>query len=273
MKLIELKECHENLIKYYERKQIFKHKKLKENLASIVLPVYNGSEFLKDSIDSVLNQTYRPIELIIVNDGSTDETESIIKLYQNSVEVTVLKQTNKGLPVALTNGFEQAQGEFWTWTSADNLMEPNMIDTLVAKLKSNKEIGMVYSDYYAIDANGAPLKAPSWRAHNRPDLESGEVRLPRSTENLSSVPDNFIGPCFLYRGTIGQMVGAYNAPVGVEDYDYWLRLQQYAEIQHLGSDELLYKYKVHERSITSIKGKNLLMKLTSIIMRKTEKLK
>ena len=271
MKLIELKEFHDNLIKNYKRKKISKNKKLKDNLVSIVLPVYNGSEFLKDSIDSVLNQTYRPIELIIVNDGSTDETESIINFYQNSVEVIVLKQTNKGLPVALTNGFEQAQGEFWTWTSADNLMEPNMIDTLVAKLKSEIHIGMVYSDYYAIDTNGAPLKTPSWRAHNRPDLESGEVRLPRTTENLSSVPDNFIGPSFLYRGTIGQMVGAYNAPIGVEDYDYWLRLQHYAEIKHLGSDELLYRYRVHGSSLSSIISNKELRIRTQYIMNKLRK--
>jgi glycosyltransferase involved in cell wall biosynthesis len=268
MKLKELKRFHTQQLDNYKTKNIYKHKKLKANLVSIVLPVYNGSEFLKDSIDSVLNQTYRPIELIIVNDGSTDKTESIIKLYQNSVEVIVLKQTNKGLPVALTNGFEQAQGEFWTWTSADNLMEPNMIDTLVAKLKSNKETGMVYSDYYAIDTNGAPLKATSWRAHNRPDLESGEVRLPRSTENLSYVPDNFIGPSFLYRGTIGQMVGAYNVPMGVEDYDYWLRLQQYAEIQHLGSDDLLYKYRVHEGALGSTTCNKLLFEYTLTTMKK-----
>jgi glycosyltransferase involved in cell wall biosynthesis/glycogen synthase len=224
---------------------------LEPGLVSVILPVYNQANFLKDSIESVLHQTYQNFELIVLNDGSTDDTAGVLEHYVRHPKIRLLTQQNQKLPTALSNAFGWARGEYWTWTSADNLMEPRHLEALVAKLQQNPEVGMVYADYYAIDDRGDLLKDPRWRRHNRPDLNSGEVRLPRTTEKLNQVPDNFIGPCFMYRGWIGRILGDYDAPQGVEDYDYWMRMNTLFTIRHLGSADLLYRYRVHDNTLNA----------------------
>jgi glycosyltransferase involved in cell wall biosynthesis len=224
---------------------------LTPDLVSVVLPVYNQSRLVGASIDSVLAQTYPQLELIVIDDGSTDGIEEVLARHAGDRRVRIYSQHNRGLPGALTSGFARARGEFWTWTSADNLMAPRHLECLVAKLRAEPDLGMTFADYWVIDDRGDVLADRSWRAHNRPDPESGEVRLPRTTENLNVEQDNFIGPCFLYRGWIGRLLGGYSPSVGVEDYDYWMRINALFSIRHLGTDDLLYRYRVHDNTLSA----------------------
>lgn len=224
---------------------------LEAGLVSIVLPVYNQASLLAESIESVLAQTYKRFELIVINDGSTDSVETVLERYADNPKVRVYTQHNQKLPKALTNGFTYARGEYWTWTSADNLMEPMMLELMVQKLRLQPSVGMVYADYVAIDDRGELLKDPVWRAHNRPSPTTGEVRLPRSVRTLNTVQDNFIGPCFMYRGWIGRCLGEYDSELGVEDYDYWMRINAFFTIAHLGKEACLYRYRVHDNSLSA----------------------
>jgi glycosyltransferase involved in cell wall biosynthesis/SAM-dependent methyltransferase len=220
-------------------------------LVSVVLPVYNQAYLLASAIESVLNQTYPDFELIVVNDGSADDVGSVLARYGGHPRVRLLTQANQKLPKALSNGFAYARGEFWTWTSADNLMHPEQLARQVAFLRAHPDTAMVYADYLAIDDRGAPLRDPSFRAPNRRTPDAPEIHLPRTTELLNTVNDNFIGPCFLYRGWVGRLVGEYDADfLGVEDWDYWMRINDLFRIAHLGSDETLYQYRVHDNSIS-----------------------
>jgi glycosyltransferase involved in cell wall biosynthesis len=224
---------------------------LEPGLVSVVLPVFNQASLLAESIESVLAQTYQNFELIVVNDGSTDGVEAVLERYLGHPKFRCYTQINQKLPKALSNGFSLALGEYWTWTSADNIMEPTMLDELVAKLRSSPHLGMVYADYYAIDDQGRLLQDFTWRAHNRPKPQSGEIRLPRSVATLNTVPDNFIGPCFMYYGWIGRCIGDYDPQLGIEDYDYWMRINAFFRIEHLGSDDLLYRYRVHDNTLSA----------------------
>lgn len=217
---------------------------------SVVLPVYNQAHLLRAALESVLAQTYRNFELIIINDGSTDAVTEVLGTYASHPQVRVLTQPNQGLPKALSNGFDFATGEFWTWTSADNLMEPQQLERQVAFLRDHPEAGMVYCDYLAIDDRGEPLRDPSWRPQNRRTPETPEIHLPHDTSNLNIVQDNFIGACFMYRGWVGRVLGDYAPILGVEDYDYWMRLNTLFSIHHLGTDELLYRYRVHDNTLS-----------------------
>ena len=224
-------------------------------LVSVVLPVYNQADLLPAAIDSVLKQHYPLFELIVVNDGSRDDVETVLERYYRHPRVRILIQANQKLPAALNSGFDVAQGEFWTWTSADNLMEPGQLSRLVDFLRRHPEADMVYGDYLAIDDRGQPLADPAWRPQNRRPPYSPEVHLPHSTRLLNSVQDNFIGACFLYRAQAGQVVGEYDPRLlGVEDYDYWMRLNRLFTIQHLDSDEILYRYRVHDNSMSARAG-------------------
>ena len=222
-----------------------------EGLITVVLPVYNQANLIEESIESVLNQTYQSFELIIINDGSSDGVEAVLERYIDHPKVRCFTQANQRLPKALSNGFSFARGEFWTWTSADNIMEPRMLEMLVGKLRAEPDLGMTFADYYAIDDRGNLLQDPTWRAHNRPNPASGEIRLPRTTEMLNIVQDNFIGPCFMYRGWIGRCIGDYDPQLGIEDYDYWMRINAFFPIRHLGDDSLLYRYRVHDNTLSA----------------------
>lgn len=224
-------------------------------LVSVVLPVYNQVDLLPAAIDSVLGQDYPLFELIIVDDGSRDDVEAVLERYYRHPRVRILTQVNQKLPAALNSGFELAQGEFWTWTSADNLMEPGQLSRLVDFLRRHPEADMVYADYLAIDDRGQPLIDPAWRPQNRRHSCSPEIHLPHSTELLNSVQDNFIGACFMYRAQAGQVVGEYDPQLlGVEDYDCWMRMNRLFTIRHLDSEEVLYRYRVHDNSMSARAG-------------------
>ncbi len=219
-------------------------------LVSVILPVYNQADLLGESIESVLAQSHADFELIVVNDGSTDGVEVVLARYAGHPKVRVLTQANQKLPKALSNGFAFARGEFWTWTSADNLMHPDQLARLVGFLRDRPETAMVYADYVAIDDRGEPLADPTFRPEDRTPPTSPEIHLPRNPREINVVCDNFIGPCFLYRNLVGRLIGDYDPGLGIEDYDYWMRVNHALRIEHLGTDETLYRYRVHDRSLS-----------------------
>jgi len=220
-------------------------------LISIVLPVYNQAEMISEAIDSILAQDYRNWELIIVNDGSTDNVAEVVAPYLTDRRIFYLEQKNQYVARALSNGFAFASGEFLTWTSADNIMEPQMLRRLSAFLRSNSDTAMVYADYTAINGKGEPLTEKWYRPHNRRRPDSPEIHLPHTTELLNLVHDNFIGASFMYRHSVKMFFEDYEPTLGIEDYDYWMRINSMLNISHLGTDELLYRYRVHDKSLSA----------------------
>ncbi len=220
-------------------------------LVSIVLPVYNHADLLAEAIQGVLVQTYKHWELIIVDDGSRDGFDAAIRPFLNEPRIRVFRQINQRLPSALNNGFRHARGEFYTWTSADNIMEPQQIEYLVDALRSSPTAGLAYSDYEAIDDRGEPLGDPDWRRHNRPD-QSAAIRLPATVtiENFHTSGDNFLGASFLWRADVHSVVGSHDENTfGGEDYDFWLRMHVVTPFVHVS--DLLYKYRVHDNSLNA----------------------
>ena len=220
-------------------------------LISIVLPVYNQADMVHESIESVLAQTYSNWELIIINDGSKDGLAEAVAPYLKDKRIHYLEQANQRLPKALSNGFSFVSGELLTWTSADNIMHPQMLRRLSAFLRHHPEVTMVYADYMVIDDHGEPFTAQWFRPHNRKSPDSPDIRLPRSTRTLNTIQDNFIGACFMYRRAAKALINDYDPRLGVEDYDYWMRINSMMKISHLGSDESLYRYRVHDNSLSA----------------------
>ncbi len=221
-------------------------------LVSVVLPVYDQADMVGAAIDSVLAQTYAPFELIVVDDGSRDGVAAVLRRYAGDPRVRLLTQPNQGLPKALSTGFETATGEFFTWTSADNLMHRDQLTRLVAFLRAQPDVAMVYADYEVIGEDDAPLVGGEFRVMDRTDKRNlAAVRVSRHTHDLNRYEDNFIGPCFLYRGQVGRLIGDYNPELGLEDYDYWMRINRLFRIEHLGTDELLYRYRVHDNTLSA----------------------
>jgi glycosyltransferase involved in cell wall biosynthesis len=222
-------------------------------LVTIVLPIYNQADFMPDALEAILSQTYRDFELVIVDDGSTDaNVGAVLSRYAGDPRIMIIHQSNQKLPRALNNGFARARGEFYTWTSSDNIMLPNQLERLVAYLRAHPDLAMVYSDYLAIDSAGRPLDEPSFRPQNQDPRDRSIMRLPHEvTEaNFHDSGDNFIGASFMYRRDAAWFIGEYAVDAfGGEDYDYWLRMNNFFEIGHL--PEVLYKYRVHANSLNA----------------------
>lgn len=114
----------------------------KDILVSIIMPVYNVGEYLKDCLDSVINQTYTNIEIICVNDGSTDNSLEILKEYKNKdSRIVIIDKANGGLVSARKVGVEAAKGEYSIYIDSDDWIELNMIEELVNEVrKTNADI-------------------------------------------------------------------------------------------------------------------------------------
>lgn len=202
-------------------------------LVSIVLPVYNGEKYLALAIESILAQTYKSWELIIVNDCSTDGSAEIMEAYAAKDEriSVVHNQENLKLPKSLNAGFSQAKGVYYTWTSDDNLLKPEMLATLVDAMEQEDSLGLVYSDYTGIDENGK---------------ETGLYKMGEPEGLFSGNP---VGASFLYRASIAKKIGTYDASLFLaEDYDYWMRIFIEAPVKKIPAD--LYYYRRHGGSLT-----------------------
>ena len=188
---------------------------------SIILPTYNGSAYLRQSLDSCLSQTFKDLEVVVVDDGSTDHTESILDSYSDT-RLRVLKQANQGLPAALNAGFAQAKGQFLSWTSDDNIYLPDAMDIMWRYLQEHPHAAMVCTDCLVIDGAGRTF------SYNRQAWA-----------------------CFLYRAEAAALAGPYRTEFTlVEDIDFFLRLKHYAgPIDRIPRP--YYRYRMHKKSLSS----------------------
>ncbi|HJD59641.1 MAG TPA: glycosyltransferase [Rickettsia endosymbiont of Omalisus fontisbellaquei] len=200
---------------------------------SIVLPVYNREKLLPLAIESCLNQSFKDFELIIIDDCSKDNSVLVAKEYaeQDSRIKVIVNETNKKLPSSLNIAFKEARGQYFTWTSDDNLVHENALEEMSNVLDNSPNIGLVYTDYTLID-------------------EQGKIgaRLYQESPEFLPIRD-CVGACFLYRADLAKQVGGYNENMQlVDDYEYWLRFGLVTKFAHI--PESLYFYRVHDQSLT-----------------------
>jgi glycosyltransferase involved in cell wall biosynthesis len=222
-------------------------------VVSIVLPTYNGSRYLAKSIESCMTQTYKNLELIIVNDCSEDDTLAIAEscAARDSRIRIISNVTNHRLPYSLNIGFAVARGSFLTWTSDDNMYKPTALKTMVDRLSDNRNIGLIYADMDIIDENDNEL------GMNRGAPDYGYP------DELPIV--NVVGNCFLYRREICETIGGYDASMEmVEDWDYWMRIWLKYKMAHI--PQSLYKCRRHPKSLSSTRRSEQLKKSIELVM-------
>ena len=200
---------------------------------SIIVPVYNGSNYLKEAIDSALAQTYFNTEIIVVNDGSTDngETERIALSYGDKIRY--FYKANGGVASALNLGIKEMTGDYFAWLSHDDLWLPQKLALQVAFLESYPLFKACYTDYLIIDAQGAIIGKQECPWHPRPQ------------SILKLFGRMYIGGCtMLIERTCFERVGLFNEALRTtQDADMWFRLLNHFEIGHL--NEALTKERQH----------------------------
>src|SRR3989338_3726440 len=118
---------------------------------SIVLPTFNGSKYIRQAIEGCLNQTYRHIELIVVDDCSTDNTPEIIRSFADPRIKYIRNEKNQRLPRSLNIGFAAATGDYLTWTSDYNQYLPTALEEMLRFLESRPDVDFVYTDMYVLN--------------------------------------------------------------------------------------------------------------------------
>ena len=219
---------------------------------SIVLPCYNGAGFLSQSLDSVLAQTFRDWELIIVNDCSKDNSLEIMQEYaaKDSRIRVINNEHNLKLPATLNRGFQEAKGKYLTWTSHDNRMGETMLEEFVNYLDQNPDKGLVTSCYAAFSLKtGEQL----YEVHH-PDPQ---LYLPLY---------NCVCYAFMYRREVLETVGGYDTTLFlVEDYDYWVRIWLKYPVGKIY--KVLYYTGVGDETLTMSRKKEIAQKLLEMRLR------
>ncbi len=217
---------------------------------SIVLPVYNGERFLRESIDSVFAQTFSDWELICVNDCSTDNTPRILEEYarKDSRVRVIHNKENQRLPRSLNIGFGEAKGEFLTWTSDDNAYLPEALQTMHDALEQNGNCPMVVADMEYIDDGGRV---------------TGRAQ-PFDRQKVCT--ENCVGACFMYRRVVMEEIGGYDSSLFlVEDYEYWLRMRKHCgDFFHI--PQILYRYRFHESSLSATRQHDVQMRRLKLLV-------
>ena len=140
-----------------------------QKLVSVIIPIYNVSQYLPECIDSVREQTYQNIQIILVNDGSTDNSLDVCLEYKKKDDrITIINKKNGGLSSARNVGMDAAKGEYFSFIDSDDFVDPRMIDTLVSLLENtNSDISCCNFDYY--DENSV------YQRTHKADIISSEV--------------------------------------------------------------------------------------------------
>jgi glycosyltransferase involved in cell wall biosynthesis len=210
-------------------------------MVSIIIPTYNSSRYIKEAVDSALAQTYRDIEVIVVDDGSRDETAVILKPYIESKKITYIHQENKGLAGARDAGIRVARGEFIALLDSDDIFLSNKIERQVGYLEAHPECGVCYCDVaHFYEEEPEKLFKLNYIYY------SGDEVFP----NL--LKKNFINPLsvVLRRSEIDR-VGLFDESYRTsEDWEYWIRLS-YHGVRFCFLPEILAKYRMRKSSLSA----------------------
>ena len=205
----------------------------KMNLVSVVIPAFNSSDYIKRAINSVLNQTYKKIEIIVVDDGSTDNTEEILSNYIKKKEIIYLKKKNGGPASARNLGIEKSRGNYIAFLDSDDIWEKTKIKKQLEVIYK-KPKSIIFTARYFIDSK----QEDSCRVY------SGKI-----TKHL--IKHNFIiNSSVLIPAEIlkNNLLNEGKRFFGIEDYELWLRLSPMYNFEYL--PEKLVGYTIHNDQIT-----------------------
>ena len=204
-------------------------------LVSIVTPTYNQASFLRDTIESVLEQDYPKVEHIIFDDGSTDATPEILSSYTGRVAWE--RQPNMGQTPTINKGWERCSGEILTWLNSDDTFVPGALQKAVELFRQRPDVGILFGDTLFTEEDGTPIE----RSESRGEFSYEEFVV--ECENPIAQPSAFI------RRSVIDDVGLLDPHYYYfMDWDFWLRAGARHRIEYV--PELFSTYRLHSESKT-----------------------
>jgi len=201
---------------------------------TVYMPCFNYGRFLEKAIQSVLKQTISDWELIVIDDGSTDNTQEILAMYEGHKKIRIVRQENKGLNVTNNIALRLANGKYIMRLDADDYLDENALHILSNILDTKKEIGLVYPDYYEVDLKGEIIHL---------------VRRKKIEEEVELLDLPAHGACTMFRKELLMQIGGYLEAFSCQDgYELWLRFIQKYNPYNVNIP--LFYYRQHPSSLT-----------------------
>lgn len=211
---------------------MYKKDKYKD-LISVIMPVYNGEKYLRDAIDSILRQTYPNFELIIVDDGSTDQSAHIVYSYKDDRIVYLKNETNLGIAETLNKGIRIARGEYIARMDCDDIAHPKRLESQLRLMKRNPQIGVCGGWVKFFGESNGFMTYP---------IKSSHIKAFLIFRNAFAHPSVMIRKSVLLNHRL-----AYDTKSVFEDYDLWIRISKYTELYNI--PRILTYYRVVNTSI------------------------
>lgn len=208
----------------------------KSPLVSITVPVYNGEKYLQGTLNSLITQQFKDIEIIIVDDGSTDNTKKIIDKFSFFRNLRYVKKENGGTGSAINLGHSLSRGKYLTWCSADNIYFPSFTGAFIKAFeaieKQGANVELIYSDFYFMNNEGKMLQLVK---HENP----------QTGRDLIAGYD--VGMSFMYTANLWRKTGPYWHRI-CEDFNWVVRAAQHTEFGIIKAP--LAAFRVHDGQIT-----------------------
>jgi glycosyltransferase involved in cell wall biosynthesis len=208
---------------------------------SVIIPTYDRAKFIAKAVDSALQQTYPDVEVIVVDDGSKDNTRHVLRGYEGRIRY--FYQENRGIAGARNRGIKEAKGKYIAFLDSDDIWVPEKLAAQVAILEKNPNIGIVYHKLIILNEKGEWLgtKPKEVYGRNFQELVAGMGDLPTSSVVTRS-------ECFKKAGLFDESMDT------MEDFEMWLRIAKEYEIYEIDKRALAFYYR-HDQQITQDKIK------------------
>lgn len=206
---------------------------------SVVVPVYNGAAYIKECMESVIHQTYRDFELIIIDDGSTDETADIVRTFNDSRIHFIQNNTNLGLIATLNKAFELSRGKYIARLDADDIALPERLAVQVQHMELNQNLALLGTAYFPLKQGIASTVTLA--------MGKGKIQANLLFNSCFAHPSVMIR-----KSALTERASAFNpAYPHAEDYELWSWLMRNKEVENI-AEPLIY-YRIHENQISKIK--------------------
>ena len=236
--------------------------KIKNNLVSVLIPAYNHENYIQETIESIINQTYPNIELIILDDGSKDKTwEKITELKPKCenrfVKIHFETKQNEGTCMTLNKLLKLSSGEFVYIIASDDLAKPQAIEKEVKFLQDNPDYALAVGDNEYVDSMGKQIfrtqKAFTSNIKNAKyktvkEFLSSKLKIDFLSDDFGSYKtlynENYIPNGYLIRKNIFETIGNFTKNAPLEDFWLMLQISKYKKIKYI--DEILFSYRIHD---------------------------
>jgi len=210
-------------------------------LITIYITNYNYGKYIKQAIDSVLNQTFQDFELLIIDDGSTDNSKEIIETYASNNKIQIIYQQNKGLNISNNVALRAAEGKYIMRLDADDYLDENALLVMSTLLNNDDELGLVFPDYYMVDADNNIISIEKRNSFKK-DV------------TLLDMPAH--GACTMIRKKFIQQLGGYDEQYKCQDgYELWIKFIAKYKVTNVNTP--LFYYRQHGENLTTNEDKIL----------------